>query len=208
MTDPTDDSPGDENCEVLFQSAYGGFPKFAMYGLLPFLILSSAVLFVRVVWFGDRITIKGFKLSPDIVAYWICPAIFLLCALIIYLAVYRHFHPQRIVVTEDELLLPKGRFTAEINRIRWHDLTASIWSGQISFIDIYEVTCIDGLHGSKTKIASNLFRDFDDFATFALIVGQHMGEDWSIKGFLPGAICGNRKQARRATDRIRFHEDT
>jgi cellulose synthase/poly-beta-1,6-N-acetylglucosamine synthase-like glycosyltransferase len=34
MTDPTDDSPDDESCEVLFQSAYAGFPKFAMYGLL------------------------------------------------------------------------------------------------------------------------------------------------------------------------------
>ena len=111
-------------------------------------------------------------------------------------------------MTEDELLLPKGRFTAEIIRIRWHDLTASIWSGQISFIDIYEVTCGDGLHGSKTKIASNLFQDFDDFATFALIVGEHMGEDWSIKGFLPGAIRGDRKQARRVINHTRVDDDT
>ena len=207
MNDPPADSPANENRDVLFQSAYGGIPKFALYGFMPFLILVAGALFVSAVWFGNGIAIKGFKLSPETVAYWICPAILLMCVGILVLEVYRRIHPQRIAITKDELLLPKGRFTAEIIRIRWNDLKATIWSGQISFMDIYEITCLDGLHGTKTRIASNLFRNFDDFATIALIVGEQMGEDWSIKGFLPGAIRGNHKLARRTSERIRLRED-
>ncbi len=207
MADRPADSTPDKNCDVLFQSVYGSIPKVVLYGMIPFLFLGSGALFVHAVWFGGGIAIKGFKLSPEAAAHWVCPAIWLLCALVLVLGIYRHIHPQCIVLTEDELLLPKGRFTAEIVRIRWHDLKATIWSGQISFIDIYEVTCLDALHGTKTRIASNLFRDFDDFATFALIVGEQMGENWSIKGFLPGAIRGNQKQARRATGRIPARED-
>ena len=206
MDDPPDDSTANENCDVLFQSAYGGIPKFALYGFLPFLILVSGVLFVSGVWFGNEIAIKGFQLSPETVADWVCPAILLMCVGLLVLEVYRRIHPQRIAITKDELLLPKGRFTAEIIRIHWNDLEATLWSGQISFIDVYEITCLNGLHGTKTRIASNLFRDFDDFATMALIVGEHIGEDWSIKGFLPGAIRGNQKLARRTSGRIQSRE--
>ena len=208
MNDRPNGSPANEIRDVLFQSAYGGLPKFVLYGFIPFLGLVSGVLFVRAVWFGGGIAIKGFQLSPETVAYWVCPGIFLLCACLLVLAIYRRMHPQSIVITKDELLLPKGRFTAEITRIRWNDLKATIWSGQISFMDIYEITCLDGLHGTKTRIASNLFRDFEDFATIALIIGEHMGEDWSIKGFLPGAIRGNQKLARRTSGRIQAREDS
>ena len=208
MADRLADSTPKENRDVLFQSAYGDIPKFALYGLIPFLFLVAAALFVHAVWFGGGIAVKGFQLSPATVAYWICPAIWFLCALVLVLGIYRHNHPQCIVITADELLLPKGRFTAEVIHIRWNDLKATLWSGQISLIDVYEVTCLDGLHGTKTMIASNLFRDFDDFATFALIVGEHMGEDWSIKGSRPGAIRGNQKLARRTTGRIQSREDS
>ena len=207
MADRPADSTTDENRGVLFQSAYGGIPKVVLYGMIPFLFLVAGALFVHAVWFGDGIAIKGFKLSPETLAHWVCPAIWFLCALVLVLGSYRHIHPQSIVITADEVLLPKGRFTAEIVSIRWQDLKASIWSGQISFIDIYEVTCLDALHGTKIRIASNLFRDFDDFATFALIVGEQMGENWSIKGFLPGAIRGNQKLARRAIGRIQAREN-
>ncbi len=207
MNDPPNGSPTNENRDVLFQSAYGGIPKFVLYGMIPFLMIGTGVLFVHAVWFGGGIAIKRFKLSPETVANWVCPAIWLLCAFLMAHGIYRRIHHQSIVITKDELLLPKGRFTAEIIHIRWNDLKATIWSGQISFMEIYEITCLDGLHGTKTRIASNLFRDFDDFATIALIIGEQMGEDWSIKGFLPGAIRGNQKLARRAAGRIQSRED-
>ncbi len=208
MADRPVNSTPDKNRDVLFQSAYGDIPKVVLYGMIPFLFLVSGGLFIYAVWFGGGVAIKGFKLSPETVAHWICPTIWFLCALVLVLGVYRQLHPQSVVLTEDELLLPKGRFTADIVRIRWNDLKATLWSGQISAIDIYEITCIDSLNKTKTRIASNLFRDFDDFATFALIVGEQMGEDWSIKGFLPGKFRGNQKLARRATDRIQAREDS
>lgn len=206
MADRPANATPDENRDVLFQSAYGGIPKVVLYGMIPFLFLVAVALFVHAVWFGGEIAIKGFKLSPETVTHWICPAIWFLCALVLVLGVYRQLHPQYIVITEDELLLPKGRFTAEVIRIRWNDLKATLWSGQISGIDIYEITCLNGLHRTKVRIASNLFRDFDDFATIALIIGEHIGEDWSIKGILPGKLRGNQKQARRATGRIQARE--
>lgn len=207
MGKPPVDSTLSEDRDVLFQSAYGCIPKVVLYGLIPFLLVVSGVFFVRAVWFGEGMAIRGIRLSPETVAYWICPAIWLLCAFLHLLDIYRHIHPQCIVVTEDEVLLPKGRFTSEIIQIRWNDLSATIFAGRIAFLEIYEITCLDDLHGTKSRIASNLFRDFDDFATFALIVGEHMGKDWSIKGFLPGAMRGNQEQARLAIDRIQARED-
>ena len=150
---------------------------------------------------------KGIQLTPERVRFVLCPATWLLCVFIMAHGIYRRIHHQSVVITKDELLLPKGRFTAEITRIRWNDLKATIWSGQISFMDIYEITCLDGLHGTKTRITSNLFRDFDDFATIALILGEQMGEDWSIKGFLPGAFRGDQKLARQTSRRIQTRED-
>ncbi len=208
MHDRPNDSHPSKKREVLFQSEYGGIPKFVLYGFIPFLFLVAGVLLVRAVGFNAGIIIKGFKLSPETVTFVVCPVIMLPCILIMILGIYRRSHPQQIVITDNGLFLPKGRFTAEIIRIRWHDLTATIWSGKISFMDIYEVTCLDSEHGTKISIASNMFRDLDDFATFALIVGEHMGEDWSIKGSQPGVIRGNQKQARLTSDRIRSREET
>ena len=207
MDDPSNDSTQKKNRDVLFQSAYGGIPKFVLYRVIPFMLLATVFLFAIADSFKGRFALKGVQLSPERVRFVLCPAILLMCAVIIGLEVYRRFHPQRIVITEDGSLLPKGRFTAEIIDIRWNDLKATIVS-KGSIYEIYEVTCLDGLHGTKTRITSALFPDFDDFATFALIVGKQMGEDWSIKGFLPGAIRGNHKQARLASNRIRFREDT
>lgn len=204
----TNDSRPSKKCDVLFQSEYGGIPKYVLYGFIPFLLIGAGILLVRAVGFNAGILIKGFKISPELVTFVVCPVIMLPCILIMVLGIYRRSHPQQIVVTDNGLILPKGRFTAEVIRIRWHDLTATIWSGTISFMDVYEITCLDSEHAAKISIASNMFRDFDDFATFALIVGEHMGEDWSIKGFLPGAIRGNQKQARLASGRIRSREDT
>lgn len=203
---PVDSTPSD-NRDVLFQSAYGCIPKVALYGLIPFLALVSGFFFVRAVWFGEGLAIRGIKLSPETVAYWICPGIWLLCGFLLLLDIYRRFHPQCIVITQDELLLPKGRFTNDIIQICWNDLNATIFAGRIAFIEIYETTCLADLHGTKSRIASNLFRDFDDFATFALIVGEHMGKDWAIKGFMPGAMRGNEEQAQLAIERIRSRED-
>lgn len=207
MDDPPDDSPRDDNRDVLFQLPYGGMPRFFLYGIIPFFVLAAGVLFVNAVWFKGGILIKGFKLSPETVVSVFCPTMLLMCAVVIGLEVYRRFHPQCIAITEDGLLLPKGRFTAEIIDIRWIDLKATIAS-KGSVYEIYEVTCLDGLHGTKARITSVLFRDFDEFATFALILGRQMGEDWSIKGFLPGAIRGNQEQARLTSDRIRIRDDT
>ncbi len=138
MASPPTDSTSDDNRDVLFQSAYGDIPKIVLYGMIPFLFLGSGALFVHAVWFGGGIAIAGFKLSPETVARWVCPAIWFLCALVLVLGTYRQLHPQCIVITEEELFLPKGRFTSEVIRIRWSDLKATIWSGQFSAIDIYE----------------------------------------------------------------------
>ncbi|MBC7817670.1 MAG: hypothetical protein IAG10_12320 [Planctomycetaceae bacterium] len=207
MDDPPDDSHPNENRDVLFQLAYGGMPRFFLYGIVPFFVLAAVFFFVNADFFKGGFAIKGVQLSPERVAFVVCPAMLLMCAVVLVLEVYRRFHPQRIVITEDGLFLPKGRFTDEIIDIRWNDLKATIVS-KGSIYEIYEVMCLDGLHGTKTRITSVLFPDFDDFATFALILGKQMGEDWSIKGFLPGAIRGNQKQAQLTSDRIRFREDT
>jgi hypothetical protein len=42
------------------------------------------------------------------------------------------------------------------------------------------------------RVTSALFRDFDDFATFTLIMAEHMGQEWSIPGFWPGTVRGRR----------------
>ena len=54
---PADAAPK-ESRDVLFQSAYGGLPKFALYGFLPFLMLVAGALFVSAVWFGNGIDIQ------------------------------------------------------------------------------------------------------------------------------------------------------
>lgn len=185
--------PVDED-EVLFESAYGGFPKLLLYGAVPFLICVGAALFVCAVWFPNGQVMKSMIFSPDIAKNVVCPGIWSLCALLFLLNLYRNFHPQRIVITNAGLVLPKGRFTAEEVEIAWDDLSATLFTSRVEMHDMYEVTCVDNQSGTKVRIASMLFREFDDFASFARIVGRRVGEDWSIKGFLPGTIRGRKKK--------------
>ena len=60
----------------------------------------------------------------------------------------------------------------------------------MELLEGYGVDCVDSRDETRTTITSHLFRRFDDFATFALIIGDHVGDDWSIPGFLPGTIRG------------------
>lgn len=203
MADSFDESPLYED-EILFQSAYGGYPKYALYSFLPFLLLIAGGLLVRAIWFKGGIDIRGFRISPSVVAYGICPVILLLCPIVIGSEIYRRLHPQRIVITEDSLFLPKGRFTNDVVRIPWKDLRASMLLGSFAVIDVYDVTLIDSSRKTKTNISSPLFRRFDDFATFAHIIGLVVCEDWSIKGFLPGSVRGNQIAAQRVAKQIRI----
>ena len=139
--------------KVLFQSSYGDVSKLLLYRGVPILLLASGVLFV-----------DGRMMIPFLM--W------LLCGFLLANHIYRRFHPQRIVITPDGLLLPKGRFTTEEVHIPWEDLTATLFSSSL----VHEVTCVDCQRGTKIRIASTLFQDFDDFASFANIVGKHVGE--------------------------------
>lgn len=191
MFEPVDDV--DEN-KVLFQSVYGDFPKLLLYAAVPFLICVGAALFVCAVWFPNGQVMKSMIFSPETAKNIVCPGIWSLCALLFLLNLYRNFHPQRIVITNAGLILPKGRFTSEEVEIAWHDLSATLFASRVEMYDMYEVTCVDNQSGIKVRIASMLFREFDDFASFARIVGRRVGEDWSIKGFLPGTIRGRKKK--------------
>lgn len=207
MVRSSDDSMHQKQSEILYQSEYGGYPKFALYGFLPFLLLIAAGLLVYAIGFDGGMNIKGMEIPPSVVAFGICPVIFLLCAIVIGTEIYRRFHPQQIVITDRALILPKGRFTNEVIQIRWKHLRAKLTIGSFIVLDVYDIACVDSKHKSKVNISSPLFRRFDDFATFALIIGEFIGEDWTIKGFLPGVTRGNKKQARRASQRIQLRED-
>ncbi len=143
--------------EVLFQSSYGDVPKLVLYRWVPFLLLASGVI-----WFNYGIIMRSV----------VCPGIWLLCGGLLARHVYSRLHPQRIVITTDGLLLPKGRFTTEEAHIRWDDLTVTLFASSL----IYILTCVDCQRGTKVPIASTRFRNFDDFASFSNIVGKHVGE--------------------------------
>ena len=155
MNHSSDDSPQNEQGEILFQSDYGGYPKYALYTLLPFLLLLAGGLLVYAIGFNGGIAIRGIKVSPAVVAYGICPVIFLLCAIVVGSEIYRRFHPQRIVITEDGLILPKGRFTNDEIHIRWNDLTATMTIGSFAVIDVYDVACKDSSHKTTTGVSTN-----------------------------------------------------
>ncbi len=110
--------------EVLFQSSYGDVPKVLLYRVMPFLLLASGVI-----WFNYGIIMRSV----------VCPGIWLLCGLALARHIYSRLHPQRIVITTDGLLLPKGRFTTEEVHIRWDDLTATLFVSTLGC----EVTCVD-----------------------------------------------------------------
>ncbi|MDA1231782.1 MAG: hypothetical protein O2856_13490 [Planctomycetota bacterium] len=207
MSHSSDDPTQHKQVEILFRSEFGGYPKYALYGFLPLLLLVAGGLMIYAIGFNGGMNIKGLKVSPAVVAYGICPVIFLMCVVVIGSEIYRRFHPQRIVITERGLVLPKGRFTNEVIHIRWNDLTATLTVGSIAVLDVYDVACINSTRRTKVNISSPLFRRFDDFAAFALIIGEFMGEDWSIKGFLPGAVRGSQQLARQVSQRIEYCGD-
>lgn len=129
MVRSSDNSVRRKQGEILFQSEYGGYPKFALYGFLPFLLLIAAGLMVYAIGFDGEMEIKGMKIPPTMVAYGICPLIFLLCAIVVGTEIYRRYHPQQIVITERLLVLPKGRYTNEVVSIHWKHLERNSLSG-------------------------------------------------------------------------------
>ncbi len=82
MNDPSAGSPASENRDVLFQSAYGGIPKFVLFGMIPFLMIGAALLFVNADLFQGRFALKGIQLTPERVRFVLCPATWLLCVFI------------------------------------------------------------------------------------------------------------------------------
>jgi len=179
--------------DILFQSAYGGVPKFVLLGAVPFLMFATGAVFSRAVWFNAGIDFRGIELSPAAVIYGVCPVLVVLCALLPGAEIYHRLRPHRVLLTTRGVTVPKRRFSAQEVHIPWSDLKATrvVYTG---FYDMYEVRCVDRRNGTKATVYSAMFRHFDDFATFALIVGERVGQDWSIKGFLPGTFRGNRQQ--------------
>lgn len=178
--------------EVIFSSSYGGLPRFFWYFVIPFLLLVSTVLFVRAVWFDEGILFRNIRVPPNLIAFAVCPFFLALCGLLVAIEIYRTWQPQFIVVTTWGVRLPKGRFTSESVSISWEDLEAKIDARNLMGWHVYEFTCTDLRSEASLRVNSMLFRDFEDFATFMLIMGDHMGQDWKIKGFWPGTIRGKK----------------
>lgn len=177
---------------VIFSSKYGGFPRFIWYAAFPFLLLVSAALFIRAVWFDGGLLIKSVSVSPWAVAHIVCPLMWTLCGLIGALEFYRHRRPQFVLVSSWGVRLPKGRFTSETIAIAWDDLQATLETTNLKGWHVSEITCTDLRSDASTRVSSALFWNFDDFATFALILAQHMGQDWSFPGFWPGTFRGRK----------------
>lgn len=175
-----------------FSSKYGGFPRFIWYAVVPFLLFVSAVFFIRAVWFEEGLLFKSFHLSPWAVAHIVCPLMWTLCGLFGALEFYRSRHPQFILVSSWGVKLPKGRFTSETVSIAWDDLQATLETTSLKGWHVSEITCNDLRSDASVRISSALFRSFDDFATFALMLAQHMGQDWSFPGFWPGTFRGRK----------------
>jgi hypothetical protein len=86
-----------------------------------------------------------------------------------------------------------ARFTEETIAINWDDLQATLKTANLFGWHVYEMTCTDLKSHESARISSALFRDFNDFATFSQILSQHMGQDWTIKGFWPGTVRGKQR---------------
>lgn len=178
--------------QVILSSKYGGLPRSFWYFVIPFLVLVSTVFFIRAVWFGEGILVRNVRVPPDVITFAICPLIWGLCGLLVALEVYRFRNPQRILVTTWGVKLPKGRFTSETVCIAWEDLEAKVEARNLSGWHVYEFICTDLRNEASVRVNSMLFRDFEDFATFMLIMAEHMGQDWKIRGFWPGTIRGRK----------------
>ncbi len=176
--------------ELIFATSYRNLPRFFLYFIIPFLLLVPALFFIRAAWFGEGPLIGDIRVPPSVVMYVICPIFWLLCGMLVAIEVYCRRNPQFIMVTTWGLSLPKGRFTSETILIAWDDLQAEIVWQTLTGWRVYDLTCTDMRHDTSVKVTSMLFRDFDDFATFTLILGRYLGEDWTISGFWPGTIRG------------------
>lgn len=178
--------------EVLFSSAYGGFPRFFWYFVIPFLLVASTFCFVRAVWFGEGILFRNIRVPPNWIAYAICPGIWGVCLLLVALAIYRRWNPQRVLVTTWGVEVPKGRFTTGTVSIQWEDLEADVEARNLSGWHVYEFIFTDLSNDAEVRVTSMLFPTLDEFATFMLIMGERLGQDWKIKGFWPGTIRGQK----------------
>jgi hypothetical protein len=167
---------------ILFSSAYGGFPRFVWFAVIPLLLLFSAAVFIDAVWFDGQFLLQNARMSPNLASYVICPAIWGVCGLIMLLEIYRHLHPQFILVSTWGLRVPKGRFTSENIAIAWDDLNAMLEGTNFKGMQVYEFHFEDVRSGARARVTSALFRRYAEFATFATILGEQMGREWPIKG--------------------------
>lgn len=194
MNEADDKSVDDDEQSVIFSSTYGGLPRFFWYFVIPFLLLVSAVFFIRAMWFGEGFLLRSIRVPPGVIAFAICPVLWGLCVLLVAIEIYHHRNPQFILVTNWGVKLPKARFTAETISIAWDDLQATLETRNLKGWHVSEIVCTDLRNDASARVSSALFRDFDDFATFALILARHMGQDWSFKGFWPGTFRGRKTE--------------
>jgi hypothetical protein len=176
--------------QVVFSSAYGQIPRSFSYLVMPFLLCAAGVLFVRAVWFGEGVPLGGQRLPPEWVAYGICPLLVILCGMLAALMIYRRWRPLTIEVSNRGVRLPQSPLSRETRFIEWEHLEARFSGRNVAGYRFYEIHCQDDRNSAEVRVASVLFRDFDDFATFAMLMGQHMGQEWSIEGFRPGSLRG------------------
>lgn len=192
MNNADDESVTDDQHQIIYSTSYGHFPRFFWYAVIPFLLLVPAVFFIRALWFGEGLLIRNIGVPPKVVMSVICPIFWALCGLLVAAEVYRCRNPQFIEVTSWGVSLPKGRFTSETVCIPWSDLQVSLEGKNLSGWHVYDLTFTDLGSEATASLTSMLFRNFDDFATLTLIMGDHMGQEWSIKGFWPGTIRGKK----------------
>lgn len=190
MNNADDKSAAANPPEIIFSTSYGALPRFFWYFVIPFLLLVPALFFYRALWFGEGQMIKNIRVPPSVIMSVICPVFWSLCGLLVAIEVYLRRNPQFIEVTTWGVSLPKGRFTSEIFSIAWEDLQVAFEGRNLTGWHVYELTCTDLRDETSVRVTSMFFRDFDDFATLTLILAQHMGQDWTIRGFWPGTIRG------------------
>ena len=143
-------------------------------------------------WWDEGILFNRTKVSPTIVAYVICPFVACLFLVGVGLEIYHRIHPRQVIVTNRRLILPKHRFTEQTHVIAKSDLQARLKESTLGWMELYDIKMVDRRHGTKAIIRSVHFRSFDDFATFAGLIGRTQGLEWTFKGFLPGTKRGRK----------------
>lgn len=189
-------APVDEP-RILFSSAYGGFPRFIWFAVLPFLLLASVALFVDGLWLAGRFFVDFIPAPPSVVTFVVCPLLWTLCGLIGGLEIYRLRNPQFILVSTWGVRLPKGRFTADNLAIAWDDLHATLEATNFKGWQVYEFHFEDVRNGERATVSSMLFRRYADFKNFASVLGEQMRRDWPIKGVRLGTDRGKKSVSAR-----------